>query len=71
MHGFLKKYQVYLLAIPLGLLAGFLYWRFVGCNSGSCAITSNWYSSAFFGGLLGYLLGDSIKDILQRKAKST
>ncbi len=40
----------------LGGIGGFLYWKFVGCESGSCAITSNPYKSVFFTGLMGLLL---------------
>lgn len=41
------------LGIAIGGLAGFLYYYFVGCSSGSCAITSNPYMSIVYGGLLG------------------
>jgi hypothetical protein len=54
----------------LGLLGGFLYWRFVGCKSGSCPITSNWQLSTLMGGLIGYLAGDSINDFRSRKKKT-
>jgi hypothetical protein len=41
------------LAIAIGGIAGFMYYYFVGCASGSCAITSNPYASIIWGGLLG------------------
>lgn len=41
------------LGISIGALAGFLYYHFVGCASGTCAITSNPYMSTIWGGLLG------------------
>lgn len=40
----------------LGGIAGFLYYYFVGCTSGSCAITSNPVSSVLFGGVLGLFI---------------
>ena len=40
----------------IGALVGFLYYYFVGCSSGSCAITSNPYMSILWGGLLGLFL---------------
>jgi hypothetical protein len=43
-----------------GGFAGFVYYYFVGCSSGSCPITSHSYSSIFAGGLLGYLLIGSL-----------
>ena len=39
-----------------GALAGYLYYRLVGCASGTCAITSNPVVSMIYMGLLGWLL---------------
>jgi hypothetical protein len=47
------------LGIAIGALAGFLYYYFIGCNSGSCAITSNPYMSIIWGALLGVFLVNS------------
>jgi hypothetical protein len=40
-----------------GALLGFAYYYFIGCRTGSCAITSNPYISTAYGTLLGVLLG--------------
>ena len=40
----------------VGGIAGFLYYYFVGCASGSCAITSNPISSVVFGGAMGLFI---------------
>lgn len=53
---FLKKNILTIIGVPLGALAGFLYWKFVGCNSGSCAITSNPTNSTIYGSIMGGLL---------------
>ncbi len=42
--------------IVLGGSAGYAFYRFVGCKSGSCPITSNPWISTFYGALLGALL---------------
>jgi hypothetical protein len=47
------------LGVIIGGLAGFLYYYFVGCSSGTCAITSNPYMSTIGGGLLGYFIINS------------
>jgi hypothetical protein len=59
---FLKKNILTIIGVPLGALAGFLYWKFVGCNSGSCAITSNPYNSTIYGATMGGLLFSIFKN---------
>jgi len=46
-------------ALTIGGVAGFLYYYFVGCSSGSCAITSNPYMSIFWGAMMGYFFVNS------------
>jgi len=47
------------LAIVIGGLSGFLYYHFIGCTSGQCAITSNPYSSVIGGSILGLFIINS------------
>ena len=47
------------LGIAIGSTAGFLYYHYVGCSSGSCAITSNPYMSVIWGGMMGLFLVNS------------
>jgi hypothetical protein len=44
------------LSILTGGLASYLIYYFVGCKSGSCAITSNPLSSILMGSFLGFLM---------------
>ena len=44
------------LAIAAGAIAGFSYYYYVGCTSGSCGITGNPYMSTVYGGLFGLFL---------------
>ena len=44
------------IGIITGAVAGFLYWKFIGCESGTCPITSNKYISITYGAILGSLL---------------
>lgn len=39
-----------------GAIAGYFYWKFVGCSSGSCAITSRPLNSSIYGAVMGGLL---------------
>ena len=43
------------IAVVVGGGLGFAYYRFVGCKSGTCPITSNPYISILYGALLGFL----------------
>lgn len=45
-----------LLGIAIGGLLGFAYYYFIGCNGGTCPITSNPYKSTAWGMALGGLL---------------
>ena len=44
------------LGIALGGVTGFLYYHYVGCSSGSCAITGNPFMSTAYGSMLGLFL---------------
>lgn len=39
-----------------GMLAGYLYYRFVGCASGTCPISANPITSMLYLGTVGLLL---------------
>jgi len=58
---FFKSWQFWkpFLAVFIGGVAGFLYYHFVGCTSGQCAITSNPYSSVIGGSFLGLFVVNS------------
>jgi hypothetical protein len=50
------NYMKLIIGIAAGALVGFLYYKFVGCRSGVCPITSNPYSSMIYGSLMGLLI---------------
>ncbi|PRZ24093.1 hypothetical protein [Flavobacterium granuli] len=43
------------IGIIIGAIGGYLYYHYVGCLSGSCAITSKPLNSTLYGSLLGGL----------------
>ena len=45
-----------LIGIFLGALSGYIYYRVVGCSTGTCPITSNPWISTLWGALTGYLI---------------
>ncbi|HEY9343432.1 MAG TPA: DUF6132 family protein [Hanamia sp.] len=52
---FLSKYKLTIIGVFVGALAGYLYYHFIGCNSGTCAITSKPLNSTLYGALMGGL----------------
>lgn len=53
---FLKSNKLVAIGAFLGIIAGVLYWKFIGCKSGTCPITSSWYGSAIYGAFMGGLV---------------
>jgi hypothetical protein len=51
-----KKYALLVAGIAIGAIAGFGYYYWVGCQSGSCPITSQPVTSTLYGAVLGALL---------------
>ena len=51
------RYLPMMILAAVGAIGGFLYYRLVGCASGTCPITSNPYISTVYGGVMGTLLG--------------
>ncbi|MEE4114708.1 MAG: DUF6132 family protein [Marinilabiliaceae bacterium] len=68
---FAKKNIPLLLAVLLGALGGFLYWKFIGCESGTCKIKSVWYWSTLYGAVFGYLIGDISLGIVRKFRKKS
>ncbi|MGL2964756.1 DUF6132 family protein [Flavobacterium sp. RSB2_4_14] len=42
--------------VVVGAIAGYVYYHYVGCVSGTCAITSKPLNSTLYGSLMGGLL---------------
>jgi hypothetical protein len=66
MKNILKKYGLYILFAIIGAFSGYLYWYHIGCKSGTCPITSHWYTTSLYGALLGYLSGDLLMGFLKK-----
>lgn len=45
-----------IIGIVIGSSAGYLYYYFVGCATGTCPITSNPYMSVLYGAVMGGLI---------------
>ena len=69
MKAFLKNKTLQIVLGIVGALGGFMYWKFVGCQSGTCPIQSVWYWSTLWGAVVGYLVGDFISDFINKRKK--
>lgn len=49
------------IGILLGAVGGYLYWYYIGCTGGSCAITSSPVNSTLYGALMGGLLFNTVE----------
>ena len=61
MSQFFKKYQLTIIGVFIGAIGGYLYYHFIGCTSGTCAITSKPLNSTLYGALMGGLLFNIFK----------
>ena len=61
MRTLITKYWKHALFTFIGAGIGFAYWRFIGCTSGTCPLTSNWHTTVLFGGLIGMLAVPGVK----------
>ncbi|HNF49243.1 MAG TPA: DUF6132 family protein [Chitinophagales bacterium] len=61
MQGLVKKYALIIIGIMAGAIGGYLYYKFVGCTSGTCAITSKPINSTLYGAWMGGLLFSMFK----------
>jgi hypothetical protein len=62
----IKKHTLTITGVILGAVGGYLYYHFVGCASGTCAITSKPLNSTLYGALMGGLFFN----IFQKDPKS-
>lgn len=50
---FIQKYKLTIIGTLVGAIGGYLYYHFVGCASGTCAITSKPLNSTLYGAFMG------------------
>lgn len=61
MKNWIISNKLYFIGTFIGALAGFLYWKYVGCLTGTCSITSNPVNSSLYFALFGAVLFGSFK----------
>ena len=61
------RYKLTAAGVIIGAIAGYLNYHYVGCASGTCAITSKPLNSALYGAILGGIFFNMFQS---KKAKS-
>lgn len=64
MKEFIRKHRLDIVFALAGGIGGFLYWRFVGCLSGTCVIKSVWYLTTLYGMAMGWVIGSLGRDLV-------
>jgi len=50
-----------ILGVGIGGGLGFAYYKFIGCSTGTCPLTSNPWISSIYGAVLGALIATSFR----------
>ena len=56
----IRKYKMQIIGTIVGGVLGYAYYYFIGCASGTCAITSKPLNSTVYGAIMGLLFFSSI-----------
>ena len=57
-----KVIIITIIGLIVGAVAGYAYYYYLGCASGTCSITSKPLNSSLYGAVLGGLLFNTISD---------
>ena len=64
---FAKRYWPTIVGAIVGAIGGYLYWRYVGCSTDTCPITSSPLNSTLWGTAMGGLLGNILQPNIIKK----
>lgn len=48
-----------IIGVAIGGVLGFLYYKFIGCSTGTCPITSKPLNSVIYGAVMGLLVSQA------------
>lgn len=65
-----NQHWLLLAGVIVGALGGYLYWYFIGCNNGTCPLTSSPVNSSIAGALLGGLVFTSFPNSKKNEGKN-
>lgn len=71
MKKWMLQNKLYLIGALLGAVAGYLYWLYIGCMSGGCAITSDPTRSTLYFSVMGALFLGMFKKAANKEAPTS
>jgi hypothetical protein len=57
----IRKNSLSITGAFVGAISGFLYWKYIGCLTGTCKITSSPVNSTLYFALMGFLFFNLFK----------
>ncbi len=67
----MKTKLIFLVCGVLGAAGGYLYYQYVGCLTGTCVITANPFTSAFFGAVFGIVIAGPLSELFKKRSSPT
>jgi len=61
MKNWIIQNKLYFIGAIFGAIGGFVYWKYVGCLTGTCSITSNPIRSTLYFAFMGSLVSGLFK----------
>jgi hypothetical protein len=68
MKQWILKNKLSITGAVAGALGGYLYWKFIGCTTGTCPITSNPRNSMVYFSVMGVLFFNIFKTSEQKNS---
>lgn len=56
LRNWINNNKLYFIGALIGGIGGFLYWKYIGCLSGTCGITSSPVNSTLYFAMMGALV---------------
>ena len=67
MKNYLRNKILAIIGLLIGALGGYLYWKFIGCNTGTCPITASPINSTIYGAFMGVIIGLALQKDKKQK----
>lgn len=63
----LSEFQWGIIGVLIGGLGGYLYWKEIGCLTGTCPLKSQWQTMVPYGMVMGYLVTSVFYGFFQKQ----